>query len=335
MEIDIVIPWVDGNDPEWQKEKVKYQSTKTDDGNSVNRFRDWGLLPFWFRAVEKYLPWVRKIHFVTWGHIPEFLNINHPKLNVVNHADYIPDEYRPTFSANTIELNFWRIPDLAEHFIYFNDDMFVLKEMKPDDFFISNKPCTCGMEEPFSSIGEDGIWRHLIINDLRIINNHFDKHTQIKKNSKLYINKKYGIKTNLRTLLLQIMYPNIFLGFRNLHAPAAFCKSTFEELWNKEFKILNRTCLNKFRTSDDVNQWLAIWWQIAKGDFVPRIVDNMVEDTTNENIQNICSVISKKKHEMICVNDPSPEVDFYIIRSKLFAAFSSILPDRSSFEKEN
>ena len=75
MGIDFVILWVDGNDPEWQSEKAKYDSNFNDDSNSVSRYRDWGLLPFWFRCIEKFTPWVNKIHFVTWGHIPEFLNL--------------------------------------------------------------------------------------------------------------------------------------------------------------------------------------------------------------------------------------------------------------------
>ena len=40
--------------------------------------------------------------------------------------DYIPAECLPTFSANTIEMNVHRIPSLAEHFVFFNDDFFLL-----------------------------------------------------------------------------------------------------------------------------------------------------------------------------------------------------------------
>ena len=74
MNIDFVILWVDGNDPAWLSEKQKYQGSVENESNSVNRYRDWGLLPYWFRAVEQFSPWVHKIFFVTWGHIPSFLN---------------------------------------------------------------------------------------------------------------------------------------------------------------------------------------------------------------------------------------------------------------------
>src|SRR5690554_4129292 len=101
MKIDFVITWVDGSDPIWQKEKQQYFPDDITDGQ---RFRDWDNLKYWFRAVEKFAPWVNKIHFITWGHTPKFLNLDHPKLNIVNHKDYLKPEYLPTYNSNAIEL---------------------------------------------------------------------------------------------------------------------------------------------------------------------------------------------------------------------------------------
>jgi len=72
--------------------------------------------------VEQFAPWVRKIHFVTCGQKPEWLNADHPKLSLVNHSDYIPQQFLPTFNSSLIEIYLHRIPDLTEHFVYFNDD---------------------------------------------------------------------------------------------------------------------------------------------------------------------------------------------------------------------
>ena len=105
MDIDFVVLWVDGSDPVWQAEKAKYQGKTLDDSNAPNRFRDWGLMPYWFRAVEKFAPWVRKIHFVTCGHVPAFLNLAHPKLHHVKHEGFLPPEVLPTFSSHAIEMN--------------------------------------------------------------------------------------------------------------------------------------------------------------------------------------------------------------------------------------
>ena len=90
MDIDFVIPWVDGSDPEWRKSKNKY-SGKIDEpvDRTDARYRDWDILKYWFRGVEKYAPWVHKIYFVTCGQKPDWLNENHEKLILVNHEDYI------------------------------------------------------------------------------------------------------------------------------------------------------------------------------------------------------------------------------------------------------
>ena len=159
MDIDFVVLWVDGSDPVWQAEKAKHQGKTLDDSNSVNRFRDWGLMPYWFRAVEKFAPWVRKVHFVTCGHVPAFLNLEHPKLHHVKHADFLPAEALPTFSSHAIEMNIHRIPGLAEQFVYFNDDMFLIRPVPETAFFRDGLPCTCGGEYPIELVGEIGIWQ--------------------------------------------------------------------------------------------------------------------------------------------------------------------------------
>lgn len=333
MDIDFVIPWVDGSDPNWQAEKAKYQGKTLDDSNSANRFRDWGLLPYWFRAVEKFTPWVRKIHFITWGHLPAFLNTENPKLHIVLHEDYLPIEYRPTFNANTIEMNIHRIDGLSEYFVYFNDDTFILRPMAENSFFANELPCTFGAEVPFSVTGEAGIWQHLIVNDLRTINTRFNKREQIRKNARKYRNSIYGIKTNIRTFMAEKLFPENFLGFQNLHAPAAFLKSTFEEIWRKEPELLHETSKHHFRTSDDVNQWLALWWQVASGDFTPRLVDNVVMGVNDLTIKRLCSIIASQRHDMICLNDPSENIDFLSLKVRLQDTFQEILPNKCQFER--
>ena len=79
--IDFVITWVDGNDPAWRKDFEYYSELEGRDiDKRVVRFRDWENLQYWFRGVEKFAPWVNKIYFVTYGHVPGWLNTEHPKL---------------------------------------------------------------------------------------------------------------------------------------------------------------------------------------------------------------------------------------------------------------
>ena len=67
--IDFVLFWVDPANEQWQKEKAEYRAKAFGDqkqeANLAIRYRDWDNLQYWFRGVEKYAPWVRKIFFVT------------------------------------------------------------------------------------------------------------------------------------------------------------------------------------------------------------------------------------------------------------------------------
>lgn len=333
MDIDFVILWVDGNDPAWQAEKRKYQSDQTTENNSVNRYRDWNLLPYWFRAVEQFAPFVRKIHFVTWGHVPAFLNLDAPKLHIVSHDEFIPEKYLPTFSSHTIEMNIHRIPDLAEHFVYFNDDMFLLRPFQPENFFREGLPCTYGGEVPIELVGNVGTWLHAAVNDLGIVNAHFPKREAVVKYGKKYTDKCYRWKDNLRTLLLEKLHPDYFTGFKNLHAPAAYLKSAFQEVWEAELEKLESTCRDRFRTSDNVNQWVVLWWQVASGQFSPAVIDNLVMKIDDTTIDQLCTAIENQQHDYICLNDPEGSIDFKQLSVRLQVAFERILPEKCSFER--
>lgn len=329
-EIDFVIIWVDGSDPEWLAEKAKY-APPSDTDSRPERYRDWNLLPYWFRGVEKFAPWVRKIHFVTWGHIPKWLNTDHPKLNIVRHEDYIPEKYLPTFSANPIELNLHRIEGLSENFVYFNDDMFITAPVSKEVFFKNGLPCDSAVLNVhcYSPI----VSFHMIpIKDIGMINKYFCMKEVIKKNPFKWINPLYG-KELLRTLAL-LPCPR-FPGMWQHHLPSSFCRQTFETLWELEEAELDDTCMRKFRYVLDYNQWLFREWQIAKGEFVPRntrIGASMQLDSAND-CSKICDYIKKKKGKMICINDSSmTDEEFEKYKHDIISAFETILPDKSDFE---
>lgn len=332
MDIDFVVLWVDGDDLNWKLEKQRYQKDITTENNSINRYRDWGILRYWFRSVEKFAPWVRKVHLVTWGHLPSFLNLDAPKLNIVKHREFIPEKYLPTFSSHTIEMNIHRIPGLAEHFVYFNDDMFMLRPFQPESFFMNGLPCTYGGEVPIELVGNIGTWQHAAVNDLGIVNKHFPKREAVAKYSKKYMDKSYRWKDNIRTFMLEKLHPNYFTGFKNIHAPAAYLKSVFQEVWDSEPEKLDATCRDRFRTSDNVNQWVALWWQVASGQFMPKIIDNLVASVNEDTIDRFCQTIINQEHDFICVNDPEEEIEFEALAGKLIGAFNIILPEKCSFE---
>ena len=136
--IDFVVAWVDGNDLVWREKKAQYDgsiNTFKEGMNSEKSYREWGTFKYWFRGVEKFAPWVNKIYLVTDQQKPSWLDINSEKLVLVDHAEIICNDYLPVFSANPIESNIHRIPGLSEHFVFFNDDMYLTAPVEPIDFF--------------------------------------------------------------------------------------------------------------------------------------------------------------------------------------------------------
>ena len=150
--IDFVIPWVDGTDPAWRKRKAACSREAASD-DAPERYRDWDLLRFWFRGIEHFAPWVRKVFLVCDQEPPAWLNTDSPKLAVVRHEDYLPEAFRPVFSSHPVELNFHRIPGLSEQFVYFNDDMFLLAPVEADFFFRKGLPRDAALLNPVPTTG--------------------------------------------------------------------------------------------------------------------------------------------------------------------------------------
>lgn len=335
-DIDIVVMWVDGSDPAWLKEKAKY-SVNADADGSIYRYRDWGLLRYWFRGIDKFAPWVRKVHFVTWGHVPDWLDTSNPKLNIVKHEDFIPKKYLPTFSANTIENNIHRIKGLAEKFVLFNDDLYLIDKTTPEDFFKNDLPMdtiALNVSCPQKSL----VSRFFDINNTAIINDHFNFHESLKMNKKKWFNLKNGFGALARYIVLK--HCPRFPGFWQHHLATSYLKSTFEEVWEKEPQVLNNTCSHKFRESSDVNQWIFKDWQIAKGNIEIRpskfgksfyIDRDGVEEIQDE----IIKYIKKREGKVIVVNDGKMDDDIMsVFMSRIEESFNLILPEKCSFEKE-
>lgn len=327
LEIDFVIPWVDGADPEWIKERRQYREDKPDD--SV-RFRDWNILRYWFRGVEKYAPWVHAIYFVTWGHVPEWLKVNHPKLHIIKHCEYIPNKYRPTYSSHVIELNFHRIKNLSEHFVYFNDDLFIINKVEKSDFFINNLPCDIAVLYPNHINGFDCQFDHILLNTNEFFARHFNYKQLIKNNKGQWFSTSYG-KNILKTLLL-LPFPE-FPGLMMHHQPQSFLKSVFFDVWDSDLKLLDDTCSNKFRTASDINQYIMRYWQIGTGKFTPyNIMKRGTYASINE--QTDYKKLFDSNFKVLALNDDNPNVNFDCEKKRLLKAFQEKFPEKSSFEKE-
>jgi hypothetical protein len=165
--IDAVYTWVNGSDPAWLADMARWRAREaglpyTDDGDgggedagagaggngsssttpasTANRYRDNDELRYSLRSLEKYAPWLRRVVLVTNGQVPAWLDVTHPRLAVVTHADIFPNRsHLPVFSSPAIEVHLHRIPGLSRRFVYFNDDVLLGSDVWPDDFLTRSR----------------------------------------------------------------------------------------------------------------------------------------------------------------------------------------------------
>ena len=314
--IDFVIPWVDGSDPDWQRRKAACLGKDLSDDRE-HRYRDWDLLRYWFRGVEAFAPWVRKVWFICDQQPPAWLNAAHPKLAVVRHEDYLPEAYRPAFSANPIELNLHRIPGLGERFVFFNDDMFLLAPVKEDCFFKKGLPADAALLNPVPTTdlrgrGADAIVFTIPLNDAEYLNRDYHFKACVRAHPMKWLNLRYG-RSLLRNLML-MTWPR-FVGFDEPHLPQAFLKSSFEAAWTQDYDILDATSRHAIRHDRDVNQWLIRQRQLAEGRFMPRSPKVGRVFDLDRDADAAADVIRRQAAKMVK------------------AAFEAILPGACAFEK--
>lgn len=328
--IDIVMTWVDGNDPEWKRQKAEWElKIKGIDSSSNNdaRYREWDNIQYIFRGIEKYMPWVNMVHFVTWGHTPKWLNKECKKLHIVNHKDFIPENYLPTFNSNAIELNLHRIQGLEDMFINFNDDMFVIGDTKPEDFFENGLPKDIAILSPAPCFRD--VMCCIEANNFGIINDHF-KVDDIKRYKEKWYSLKYG-KFLIRTILFSKF--KTILGLFEPHIPFSHLKSTLSEVWDKEFEVLDNTSKNKFRTRDDVNEWLFRHWQLMSGKFEPRRWDFGLLMSAADTKDIVELLKSSNGFKTICINDSTVVDNFEECKRVINGALEEKFPQKSMFEK--
>ncbi|MFD3806629.1 stealth conserved region 3 domain-containing protein [Streptomyces sp. NPDC058619] len=169
--IDAVITWVDASDPVWRRREqaaAAAAQAPTGDGapdtdtraadtdtraadtdtrardapapavdRGEHRYRDRGELRYCLRSIAAHAPWIRHVFLVTDDQVPAWLAADHPGITVVDHRDLFAEpDVLPVFNSHAIETQLHRIPGLAEHFVYFNDDIFLGRSQRPQNFFL-------------------------------------------------------------------------------------------------------------------------------------------------------------------------------------------------------
>lgn len=278
--IDIVYTWVDGRDPKWLNEFSKIQKERNISFNEkefLNRFVDIEELRYSLRSVEKNAPWIRYIFIVTCEQYPYWINITHPKLKFISHSQIFPRDFKlPTFNSNSIDFLLYRIPNLSEHFIYSNDDMFFCRPIEYTDFFT-----------------KDGI--PLIISKQRSWSNVI---TLNEKSKEVFLlNGGDGgfqfIALTTHTIIRFLEKYNRTMPFEYSHIPFPLTKTICDEVYSIFKEDIDNTISNSIRTVDDFQmQTLIVQYSLFTNKSI-RIPNNdslstfVVASSTNPNFMSL------------------------------------------------
>ena len=259
MIIDVVFTWVNGNDPEHRKKLGKFISKELSESKDIRTKLDQvDEIEFAVKSILKYAKYVRNIYIVTNDQTPDFLKDSenakkeYPSVSIIDHTTIFKgyEQHMPAFNCLQIESLLYKIPGLAEHFLYLNDDFFLLRETKVTDFFIDGKPIIRGF---WTSFYED-IWYKKLQNSIYGLQGKEDK-----KNV-------FGFKKAQQNIAK-------ILGFKKYvrldHTVAPLRKSTYENYYNQHPEILDINLKHRFRQPEQyVSQSLANHLEIQKDTFV-------------------------------------------------------------------
>ena len=311
--IDVVYTWVDGADPAWLERKARalgdnswITAVNTQAANN-SRFASRDELRHSMRSLHSYAPWVRRIFLVTDNQVPAWLDTDHPYVTVVSHREVFGDTGRlPTFNSQAIESRLHRIPGLAEHFLYLNDDVILGRPVPPTMFFTPG-----GLTRFFPS-------KALVDSAPRTPDD--APVNSAGKNNRRLIQEAFG-----RVLTRKMM-----------HTPHPSRRSVIAEIEERFHEHVEATASHQFRHPDDIALLSSLqqYYAYLTGRATPGEIRYMYTDLADGNTPFRLAHLLRHRHlDVFCLNDTDSSAGVAAEQEALLADFlPAYLPFRSPFE---
>ena len=310
--IDVVYTWVDGNDPAWQRKRAMAEAEEHGlefhpEATFASRFEDHDELRYSLRSLEYFAPWVNNIFLVTDDQVPDWLDVDHPKIKIVNHRDIFVDEQNlPTFNSNAIISSLHHIEGLSEHYIFMNDDFFIGRWLTPDKFFTPYghaRVSPANNRRPFGAARIDE-----------------GPHFNLTRNIRSLLEDRFGITVS-RAIK---------------HTPYPQLRSVHQQMEQEFADQYATTTSHRFRHHDDIvaDQLFHYYAQIT-GSAVRAGLRycyfNIKDDSYRPQIANL---LRRRSHDVFCLNDAPAAGLTPMMDAEVTDFLSRYYPLASSFEKD-
>ena len=242
MQVDAVITWVDGNDTNWQDKLNIHSETKIDFNKKKEsvRYNSIGEINIAIKSIIKHASFVKNIFLITDNQVPDLFEElkslalkNDINLEILDHQVVFKgyEQFLPSFNSCSIGCMLFRIPNLSNHFIIFNDDVFLMRKTWITDFFINDSPIVRGK------------WENYYEN--KLVRKNYHKILSI-----------LGINKRIKTLGFKKFQQNSarLAGtkkyLRRFHTPVSVRKNTLQNFFYNNNEILEQNIKHKFRNEN-------------------------------------------------------------------------------------
>ena len=274
--IDYVVPMVFPDDPQWQRDLRRASRGSWYDASSV-RYRSWGTEQLLVQCIRTFLPWVRTIYIILaresqvqpWMVAATKSQHTEPRLRLVFHRDFIPTEFLPTFNSRAMEMFLDRIPSLADHFLYANDDMIPVAPLSRDDFFRDGMPC-----------------QHMEPKDFPEHPNNFQVACLGGLN---FVAEEFGLTFTDKWM-------------KNGHSIAPILKQTCRHLWQRGADRIMAS-ISPFREPKNFNQYIYSWYQHLSGQYVDHTPVCSLQKAHIDTPAQMAAAILDPQNQIVCIND--------------------------------
>ncbi|MGK5739150.1 stealth family protein [Micromonospora sp. URMC 103] len=307
--VDVVYTWVDGTDPDWLRRRAEVTGVPYHaESASAARFLSRDELRYSLRSVHLFAPWVRHIYLVTDDQVPPWLDESAPGIRVVSHREIFADpSVLPTYNSHAIESQLHHIDGLAEHFLYFNDDVFLGTDVVPRDFFLANGISrffpSPALVPPGAPTAED------------------IPSSAAGKNNRALIGERFG------TVLSRKMK----------HMPHALRRSVLWEIEREFPDAHRRTAASRFRGITDISiaSSLHHYYAFHTGRAVPGDLEYTIAELSHPDTPaRLAHLLARRDRHVFCLNDAySTEEDLARQLSVLTPFLDTYYPVPAPWEK--
>ncbi|GHJ48435.1 exopolysaccharide phosphotransferase [Catellatospora sp. TT07R-123] len=295
--VDAVYTWVDGADPAWRarRDAALAQRGVPPQAAVDARFADRDELRYSLRSLHLYAPWLRHVWLVTDDQVPPWLDPCHPRITVVSHKQLFGGAgVLPTFNSHAIESRLHHVDGLAEHFLYFNDDVFLGRPVPPSRFFQPN-----GLTKLFPSKGKVDPGEPVAA----------DKGaTSAGKNNRELIGRDFGL----------------LLTYKMKHTPHALRRSVLAEMEQRWPDGFARTAAHQFRDPADLSPASSAYhyYALATGRAVlDRIASVYLSLAAPGDAQRLDRLRAARDLDVFCLNDEEPDPGARAVQERLLRDF--------------